>query len=106
MFLYSAYDKIKTLIKMSGKMNDNKVKTILVIGIISVYIAVSYSIPALFMTFLIAAIFVPPAIVFVYILKEGIPLISSELRDIFSSGKEMFVISVSKEHITLEPEYK
>ena len=87
-------------------MNDKKVKTALVIGIISLYIAFSYSIPALFMTFLIATVFVPPTIVFVYILKEGIPLIYSELREVFSSGKEMFVISVSKEHITLEPEFK
>ena len=87
-------------------MIDKKVKTALIVGIVSTYIAVSYPVSTIFITLLLGLIFVPPILVFVYVLKEGIPLISSELKDIFSSENEMFVISVSKEHITIEPEYK
>ena len=87
-------------------MIDKKVKTALIVGIISTYIAVSYPVSTIFITLLLGLIFVPPILVFVYVLKEGIPLISSELRDIFESKKDTFVISFSKEHITLEPQYK
>lgn len=87
---------------MSGK----KIKMAIVISLISTYIAVSFSISVLFILFLLGATFLPPVIVFVYILKEGAPLISRELNSYFSSGKETFVISFSNEHIILEPEYR
>ncbi|MFU8768049.1 MAG: hypothetical protein ACNA7I_10385 [Candidatus Methanoperedens sp.] len=87
-------------------MSYNTLKTGLVAVLISIYIAVSYSVSTLFMTLLTGAIFIPPAVVFVYVLKDGFPLISRELRNLVSSGNEIFVISVTKEHITLEPEYK
>lgn len=87
---------------MSGK----KIKMALVICLLSTYIAVSYSIPVLLIMLLLGAIFIPPAVVFVCVLKEGIQLISSELNNIFAQGTERFVISFSKEHIILEPEYR
>jgi hypothetical protein len=87
-------------------MSDNKIKMALVIGLISIYIAVSYSVSAIVIMFLSAALFVPPAVVFLYVLKEGVPFISGELRNLFNSGTGIFVISVSKEHIILEPEYR
>ena len=87
-------------------MIDKKVKTALIVGIVSTYIAVSYPVSTIFITLLLGLIFVPPILVFVYVLKVGIPLISNELKDIFSSENEMFVISVSKEHITIKPEHK
>ena len=87
-------------------MIDKKVKTALIVGIIGTYIAFSYSVSTIFMTFLTGVIFIPPMVVFVYVLREGIPLMFSELKEILNSGKEIFVISYSKEHITLEPQYK
>ncbi|MCX9014219.1 MAG: hypothetical protein OIN89_05410 [Candidatus Methanoperedens sp.] len=87
-------------------MSDKKIKMALVIGLISIYIAVSYSVSAIVIMFLSAALFVPPAVVFLYVLKEGIPLVSGEFRNLFNSGTGIFVISVSKEHIILEPEYR
>lgn len=87
-------------------MIDKKVKTALIVGIIGTYIAFSYSVSTIFMTFLIGLILIPPIVVFVYVLREGIPLIFSELKEILNSEKEIFVISYSKEHITLKPQYK
>lgn len=84
-------------------MVDKKIKLIAIsILIISVIINV-FSISALFFAVLFGLLLIPPLLVFTAVLKEGAPLITGELRALMESGKEMFIISISKESITLEP---
>lgn len=84
-------------------MIDKKMKLIAISILIISAIIISFSISALFLAMLFVLLFIPPVMVFAAILKEGAPLIARELRELVESGKEMFIISISKESITLEP---
>jgi hypothetical protein len=84
-------------------MINKKIKLISIsILIISAIVSI-FSISALFIAVLFGLLLIPPLLVFAAILKEGAPLIAVELRALMESGKEMFIISISKESITLEP---
>ncbi len=70
--------------------------------IIFLYVPVS----TIFLILLLGLLLVPPVLVFISVFKEGAPIISEELRGFVDSGKNFFVISISKESITLEPQFK
>lgn len=61
-----------------------------------------FSIPTAFLAVLLGLLLIPPALLFAYVLITGIPVIANELKALLRSGKEMFIISVSKESIVLE----
>ncbi|MFZ3059266.1 MAG: hypothetical protein WA102_05940 [Candidatus Methanoperedens sp.] len=84
-------------------MVDKKIKLIAISILIISVIINGFSISALFFAVLFGLLLIPPLLVFAAILKEGAPLIAGELRALMESGKEMFIISISKESITLEP---
>ncbi len=77
------------------------------LGLLACLILFMYvPISTILLVLLLGLLFIPPALVFISIFKEGAPIISEELRELVDSGKNFFVISVSKESITLEPQFK
>lgn len=69
----------------------------------SMLILLKLSIPIIFITVLLGLLFIPPVLTFAWVLAAGAPVIVKELGALFESGKEIFVISISKESIVLEP---
>lgn len=57
---------------------------------------------SVFLAVLLGLLLIPPALLFASVLITGIPVIAKELNALLRSGKEMFIISVSKESIVLE----
>jgi hypothetical protein len=72
----------------------------------SIIILLYFSIPLTVITLIIGLLFIPPVAVIAYTFLLGIPMIRREMEDVLSSGKEFFLISVSKEYITLEPQFR
>ncbi len=62
-----------------------------------------FSIQAFVIAILIGLLFIPPALLFASVLKEGVLVIVRELGTALDSGKERFVISISDDSIVLEP---
>lgn len=69
-------------------------------------ISLYFSIPAIVIVMLIGLLFIPPVLLFASVFKEGVLVIAKELGAALESGKERFVISISKESIVLEPNLK
>ncbi len=57
---------------------------------------------SVFLAVLLGLLLIPPALLFASVLITGIPVIANELKALLRTGKEMFIISVSKESIVLE----
>jgi hypothetical protein len=72
----------------------------------SIIILLYFSIPLTVITLIIGLLFIPPVAVIVYTFLLGISMIRRELEGVLSSGKDFFLISVSKEYITLEPQFR
>jgi hypothetical protein len=84
-------------------MSERKIiGALILMGLIGVY----FSISGLFIVILIGFLLIPPLFVIASISKEGIPIIRNELKSLLISGKDFLVISISKEHITLEPQVR
>jgi hypothetical protein len=60
----------------------------------------------IFIGLLLGLLIAPPVFVLVSVLKEGIPVMIKELESLLASGKEFLLISISKESIILEPEFR
>ncbi len=87
-------------------MINKKLKLAMLLGFISAGILVYLSISAIFLTLVLGLLFVPPALILVLISIEGAPIIVKELRGLLASGKQFLVISMSRESITLEPQFR
>ena len=73
---------------------------------ITLIILLYFSIPLTAITLIIGLLFIPPIAVISYTFLLGISMILRELDAVLSSGKDFFLISVSKEYITLEPQFR
>ncbi len=81
-------------------------KLAVVLGIISFGILLYLSAPAVLLTLILGLLFIPPTLVLLLISIEGAPMIVKELRGLLASGKRFLVISMSRESITLEPQFR
>ncbi|NJD78471.1 MAG: hypothetical protein FIB08_15485 [Candidatus Methanoperedens sp.] len=63
------------------------------------------SISAALIAFLIGFTVIPVVFVLVSLFIEGIAVIKKELKGLFDPEKSSFIISISKESITLEPQF-
>lgn len=72
----------------------------------SIIILLYFSIPLTFITLIIGLLFIPPVAVIAYTFLHGISMIRREMEGVMSSGKDFLLISVSKEYITLEPQFR
>ncbi|MDD5474292.1 MAG: hypothetical protein PHU34_09135 [Candidatus Methanoperedens sp.] len=82
---------------------NKKMTFVLLATFLSLVSLLNFPIPALFITMLLGLLFIPPALLFVSLFIKGVQAIAKELGDALESGKEMFIVSVSKESIILEP---
>lgn len=57
----------------------------------------------IFVAMLLGLLFIPTVLSLALVFIEGAPVIKMELQALMESGKEMFIISISDESITLEP---
>ncbi len=86
-------------------MIDRTVKlsaVILISLILLIHISISLTVIMLIVGFLL----IPPIAVIAYVSAQGIPLLRSEIGVLLRSGKDFLLISVSKEHIILEPQFR
>jgi len=86
-------------------MIDRTVKlnaVILISLIILSYISISLAVIMLLVGFII----IPPVAVVAYVFAQGTPLLRREIEVLLRSGKDFLLISVSKEYITLEPQFR
>lgn len=77
----------------------------LALAFLGVLILLNVPFPTIFIDILFGLLLIP-AIVFASVLITGIPVIIKELQAIIESGKEIFVITLSKDSIILEPNLK
>ncbi len=87
-------------------MINKKLKLAIVSGFISAGMLVYLSTSAFFLALILGLLFVPPALVLASISIEGAPMILKELQGLLASGRQFFVISMSRESITLEPQFR
>jgi hypothetical protein len=73
---------------------------------ISIIILLCFSLPLTVLTLIAGLLFIPPVAVIAYTFLLGISMIRRELKAVLYSGKDFFLISVSKEYITLEPQFR
>jgi len=70
--------------------------------IILLFVSISWIVIIL----ILGLLFIPPLAVIAYTFLHGTPILGRELETILSSGKDFFLISVSKKYITLEPQFR
>ena len=70
--------------------------------IILLYVSISWTVLIL----ILGLLFIPPLAVIIYAFLHGTPAIRREMESVLSSGKDFFLISVSKKCITLEPQFR
>lgn len=87
-------------------MIGKKLKLAMILGFISPSILLYLSAPAIFLALILGLLFIPPVLVIVSISIEGAPMIVKGLRGLLASGKQFLVISMSRESITLEPQFR
>lgn len=87
-------------------MINKKLKLAIVLGFISLGILSYLSAPAVFLTLILGLLFILPVLVLASISIEGAPIIVKELHGLLASGKQFLVISMSRESITLEPQFR
>lgn len=73
--------------------------------ILSVIILIYVPVSTIFIS-LILGLLLLPVLVFAIVFLEGVPIIIRELKGLIHSGKELFLISITKESITLEPQFR
>lgn len=86
-------------------MIDRTVKLNAVI-LISLIILINISISLIVIMLIVGFLLIPPIAVIAYISAQGIPLLRKELEILLRSGKDFLLISVSKEQIILEPQFR
>lgn len=77
----------------------------LALAFLGVFILLNVPIPTIFIAIFLGLLLIP-VIVFASVLITGIPVIIKELQAIIESGEEIFVITLSKDSIILEPNLK
>lgn len=77
----------------------------LALAFLGVLILLNFSIQTMFIVIFLGLLLIP-VVVFVSVLIAGVPVITKELQALIDSGKEIFIISISKEYIVLEPNLK
>lgn len=87
-------------------MINKKLKLAMVLGFISLGILLYLSAQAAFLALVLGMLFIPPMLVLLLISIEGAPTIVKELQGLLASGKQFLVISMSRESITLEPQFR
>ncbi|WP_157833917.1 hypothetical protein [Candidatus Methanoperedens nitratireducens] len=87
-------------------MISRKMRLTLLIGFVGLVALMYISISAILLALLLGLLLVPPVLVLISIIIEGVPMIIKELQSILASKKNFFVISISKESITLEPQFR
>lgn|GEM_PF-1715231 len=83
-------------------MMNKKMISALVVAFAGLIILYGFSISTAFLAVLLGLLLIPPALLIISVLITGIPVIAKEISALLRSGKEMFIISVSKESIVLE----
>jgi hypothetical protein len=58
------------------------------------------------MILILGLLFIPPVAVIVYTFMLGISMLRREMEAVLSSGKDFLLISISKDYITLEPQFR
>lgn len=86
-------------------MINKKMRLPLAISIASLIVLLGISISTVFIALLLGLLFIPPLFVAASVFITGVPIIVEELLSLLESGKEFFVISISKEYVTLEPKF-
>lgn len=74
--------------------------------VLSIIVLLYFSVSLAVITLILGLLFVPPIAVFAYTIMHGIPFFLREMEALFSSGREFLLISISKECITLEPQFR
>ena len=87
-------------------MINKKLKLAIVLGFIALGILLYMSSPTVLLILTLGLLFIPPMLVLFLISIEGAPIIVKELRGLLASGKQFLVISMSRESITLEPQFR
>lgn len=77
----------------------------LVLAFLGVFILLNVPIPTIFIAVLLGLLLIP-VVVFASVFIAGVPVILKEMQAIIESGKEIFVITLSKDSIILEPNLK
>ncbi len=88
------------------EMISSKMRFTLLIGFAGLVALMYISISTILLALLLGLLLVPPVLVFISIIIEGVPMVIKELQSILASEKNFFVISISKESITLEPQFR
>lgn len=89
--------------KLKTINNRMKLAVAIALGLLVIFY---FSIPTLIIAMLLGLLFIPPVLLFASVFKEGVLVIAKELGRALESGKERFVISISKDSIVLEPNLK
>lgn len=84
-------------------MINKKMILALVMASLGAVILLNLPLSIIFVAMLLGLLFIPPVLSLALLFIEGAPVIKKELHTLMESGKEMFIISISKESITLEP---
>ncbi|MCX9010858.1 MAG: hypothetical protein OIN66_07015 [Candidatus Methanoperedens sp.] len=84
----------------------NKRTGLIIAGLMIVFASIYLSLPALFLVLLLGSLLIPPAFVFSLMLVESIPVTIKLSQNLLAGEKPFFVISISKESIILEPEFR
>ncbi len=92
--------------KMGPVMMMDRDMKLKIAAFASIIILFYFSISFNFMTLIIGFLFIPPVAVIAHTILLGISMIRNELEDMLPSGKDFFLISVSKKYITLEPQFR
>ncbi len=76
------------------------------IGLVSMLILIYVSQRAAFLVLFLGILLIPSVMVFAFLIREGVPIITKRLRKLVFPGKDFFVISISKESISVEPQFE
>jgi len=87
-------------------MINKKMRLVSVLGLIFLLVLFRAWPLQAFIAIFLGMLIAPPIFVFASVLKEGIPTILMELKNVFITGKEILLISISKKSITFEPEFR
>ncbi len=77
----------------------------LALAFLGVFILLNVPFPTIFIAIFLGLLLIP-VVVFASVFIAGVPLIKKELQALIDSGKEIFVITLSKDSIILEPNLK
>lgn len=86
--------------------NNDRYIELKIAAFISIIILLYFSIPLTFIILMVGLLFLPPVAVIAYTFLHGISIIRREMEGVMSSGNDFFLISVSKQYITLEPQFR